>query len=71
MNCQRLEYLDLEINHHRKQKLNLIERIKISCNIEYLENQFKHIPHTSNSQQNFIVDLLINLGQHLEVNLNR
>ncbi|KDO48216.1 hypothetical protein CISIN_1g037539mg, partial [Citrus sinensis] len=34
-------------------------------------NQYKHIPHTSNSQQNFIVDLLINLGQHLEVNIER
>ena len=49
----------------------MTERIKISCNIEHLENQYKHIPHTSNSQQNFIVDLLINLGQHLEVNIER
>ena len=49
----------------------MIERIKISCNIEHLENQYKHIPHTSNSQQNFIVDLLINLGQHFEVNIEK
>ena len=60
MNFQILEYLDLEISHYRKQKYNFIERIKISYNIEHLENQFKNIPHTSNSQQNFIVDLLIN-----------
>lgn len=39
MNFKKLDYLDLEINHHRKQKLNLTERIKISCNIEHLENQ--------------------------------
>ena len=71
MNFQRLDYLDLEISHHKKQKLNLTKRIKISCNIKHLENQYKHIPHTSNSQQNFIVDLLINLGQHLEVNIER
>ena len=71
MNFLWLDYLDLEIGHHRKQKLNFTERIKISCNIEHLENQFKHIPHTSNSQQNFIVDLLINLGQHLEINIKK
>ena len=59
MNFQILDYLDLKISHHRKQKLNLIKRIKISCNIEHLQNQYKHIPHTSNSQQKFIVDLLI------------
>lgn len=47
MNIQKLEYLDLEINNHRKVKLNLIERIQVSCNIEHLENQFIHIPHTS------------------------
>ena len=38
MNFQRLEYLDLEISHHRKQKLNLTERIKISCKLEELDN---------------------------------
>ena len=71
MNFQRLGFLDLEINNHRKLKLNLTKRIKIYCNIEHLENQFKQIPHTSNSQQNFIVDLLIYLGQHLEVKLEK
>ena len=69
MNFHRLEYLDLDISHHRKQKLNLTKRVKISCNREHLKNQFKHIPHTSNSQQNFIVDLLLNLRQDLEVNI--
>lgn len=54
MNFQILDYLDLKINNHRKVKLNLIERIKVSCNMEHLENQFKHIPHTSNSQQNLL-----------------
>lgn len=38
MNIQKLEYLDLEINNHRKVKLNLIEGIQVSCNIEHLEN---------------------------------
>ena len=27
-------------NNHRKTKLNLTEKIKISCNIEHLENKF-------------------------------
>lgn len=54
MNFQILDYLDLKINNHRKVKLNLIERIKVSCNMEHLENQFKHIPRTSNSQQNLL-----------------
>ena len=40
MNFQRLDYLDLEISNHRKTKLNLTEKIKISCNIEHLENKF-------------------------------
>lgn len=40
-----LDYLGLEIGNHRKVKLNLTRRIKLSCNIEHLENQFKHIPH--------------------------
>lgn len=31
----------------------------------------KHILCTSNSSQNFIVDLLINLGQHLENNIEK
>lgn len=61
MNFQRLGYLDLEINNHRKVELNLTKRIKVSRNIEYLKNQFKYIPYISNSQQNFIIDLLINL----------
>lgn len=61
MNFQRLGYLDLEINNHRKVELNLTKRIKVSRNIEYLKNQFKHIPYISNSQQNFIINLLINL----------
>ena len=33
MNIQKLKYLDLEINNHRKVKLNLTERIQVSCNI--------------------------------------
>lgn len=49
MNFQRLGYLDLEINNHRKVELNLTKRIKVSRNIEYLKNQFKHIPYISNS----------------------
>ena len=71
MNFKRLEYLDLEIAGLKKIKLSLQNNIKISCNIEHLENQYKHIPHTSNSQQNFIVDLLINLGQNLEENIDK
>ena len=38
MNFQQLDYLDLQISHYKKQKLNLTERIKVSCNIEHLEN---------------------------------
>ena len=71
MNFKRLEYLDLEIVGFRKIKVNLHNSIKINCNIEHLENQYKHVPHTSNSQQNFIVDLLINLGQSLEENIDK
>ncbi len=71
MNFKRLEYLDLEIVGFRKVKVNLHNSIKINCNIEHLENQYKHVPHTSNSQQNFIVDLLINLGQSLEENIDK
>ena len=43
MNFKKLDYLDLETNHHRKQKLKLTERIKISCNIGHLENQLSCI----------------------------
>ena len=71
MNFKRLEYLDLKIAGLRKTKVNLQNNIKINCNIEHLDNQYKHIPHTSNSQQNFIVDLIINLGQSLEENIDK
>lgn len=49
----------------------MTERFKIICNIEHWENQFKHFPHTSNDQQNLLMDLLINLRQHLEFNLEK
>ena len=65
MNFQRIDYLDLKIKSLRKIKISLSDSFKLRCNIEHLENQYKHIPHTRNSQQNFIVDLLINLGQNL------
>ena len=53
MNFQRIDYLDLEIKSLRKTKVSLSDSFKLSCNIEHLENQYKHIPHTSNSQQKF------------------
>lgn len=49
----------------------MIERFKIICNIEHWEYQFKHFPYTSNNQQNLLMDLLINLRQHLEFNLEK
>ncbi|KAK2663024.1 hypothetical protein Ddye_001598 [Dipteronia dyeriana] len=71
MNFKRLEYLDLEITGFKKTKISLQNNIKISCNIEHLENQYKHIPHTSNGQQNLLVDLIINLGRSLEDNVDK
>lgn len=50
MNFHILEYLDLETDKHRNVKVSLTERIKANCNKKNLENQFKHIPHISNSQ---------------------
>ena len=51
MNFQKLAYFDLQISSHRKIKLNLKNRIELNHNIEHLENQYKHIPYTSNGQQ--------------------
>ena len=45
MNFKRLEYLDLEIARFRKIKVNLHNSIKINCNIEHLENQYKYVQH--------------------------
>ena len=38
INFLKFDYLDLEISNPKKLKLNLTKRIKISCNIEHLEN---------------------------------
>ena len=50
MNFQRIDYLDLEIKSLRKTKVSLLDSFKFGCNIEHLENQYKHIPYTNNSQ---------------------
>lgn len=66
----KLDYLGLELKHFKWTKI-ITEQFKLYCNIDHLENQYKHILHSSDSQKNLIIDLLLNLGQSLEAKLEK
>lgn len=66
-NIDSLKYLDLKISNRQKTLVKIKENNHL-CN---LGNNYVHELHGSNSQLNSIVDLIINLGDNLEVNISK